>query len=121
LGGVSLLCSDPDAMVRLSAAVATEKMGLDSCRGVFGQLLGAEDFGVRSATARVLGEVDIAPRADLLARALKDQNIRVRTAAVRAAGMMGGSRALPLLLAMLEDPKEVIRAYAAGNLIALLR
>ena len=52
--------------------------------------------------------------------ALRDSHSRVRTAAVRGVGMMGGPEAFPLLVKMLEDGKEAIRAYAAGNLIRLL-
>ena len=45
--------------------------------------------------------------------ALRDSHSRVRTAAVRGVGMMGGPEAFPLLVKMLEDRKEAIRAYAA--------
>jgi len=40
---------------------------------------------------------------------------------VRAAGMMGGPEAFPILHAALDDPLEVVRTYAAGNLLRLLR
>ena len=60
-------------------------------------------------------------RLDLLKQALNDHNSRVRTAAVRATGMMGGSAAFSLLIKMLDDPQEAIRAYAAGNLINLVQ
>ncbi|SVA78549.1 uncharacterized protein METZ01_LOCUS131403, partial [marine metagenome] len=48
-------------------------------------------------------------------------NIRVRTSATRAVGMMGGARAFPLLLSKLEDSQEVVRTYAAGNIIKLMK
>jgi len=51
---------------------------------------------------------------------LLDSHSRVRTAAVRGVGMMGGPEAFPLLVKMLKDPKDAIRAYAAGNLLHLL-
>ena len=60
-------------------------------------------------------------RIALLSLALEDPNTRVRTAAVRAVGMMGGAEAFPMLFNMLDDPQEVIRAYAAGNMIKLLK
>ena len=50
-----------------------------------------------------------------------DKNIRVRTSATRAVGMMGGARAFPLLLSKLEDSQEVVRTYAAGNIIKLMK
>ena len=52
--------------------------------------------------------------------ALGDNHSRVRTAAVRAVGMMGGPEAFPILVELLQDSLEVVRAYAAGNLIHLL-
>ena len=36
-------------------------------------------------------------------------------------GMMGGPKAFPLLIQALEDPQETVRAYAAGNLIGLMK
>jgi HEAT repeat protein len=80
-----------------------------------------KDFAVRASTARVLGEVNIPDRTRLLAKALGDGNTRVRTAAVRAAGQMGGPEGFQLLIQMLNDPQEVIRAYAAGNLLKLMK
>lgn len=122
LKGVEILCADSDPMVRVSAAVAAHRMHSDGCRGVLrAALLKDPDFGVRSTAARVLGEVDIEDRAGLLALAMRDANSRVRTAAVRAAGMMGGPEAFPILHAALDDPLEVVRTYAAGNLLRLLR
>ena len=88
---------------------------------VFAQELEHSDYGVRSTTARVMGEIDLPDRARLLDRALNDENTRVRTAGVRAVGMMGGPDAFPLLARMLDDPQEAVRAYAAGNLIKLTR
>ncbi len=41
--------------------------------------------------------------------------------AASAVGMMGGPEAFPLLMKMLDDPQEAIRAYAAGNLIRLIK
>ena len=114
-------CSDNDAMVRLSAAVALYKMNSKACRVEFARALENPDYGVRSASARILGKVDLPGRDRLLAKALNDSNVRVRSAAVRAIGMMGGPEALPLLLEVLNDPKEAIRAYAAGNLIKILK
>ena len=70
--------------------------------------------------ARVLGTTPIPQRLRILTAALRDAHSRVRTAADRGVGMMGGPEAFPLLVKMLEDPKEAIRAYAAGNLIRLL-
>ncbi len=118
--GVEILCADRDAMVRVAAAVAARRMNSDGCPGVLEAAFKDADFGVRSTAARVLGEVDIPGRAELIALAMRDGNSRVRTAAVRASGMMGGSQAFPLLLAALDDPLEVVRTYAAGNLIRLL-
>lgn len=113
-------CNDSDPEVRLSAALSLHRLGKQDCRGVFADLLEHPDFGVRSMTARILGETSLPNRPELLRTALADPVTRVRTAAVRAAGMMGGSEAFQLLLPMLEDPQEVIRAYAAGNLIRVL-
>ena len=115
------LCADKDGMVKLSAALALNRMGSNSCQIVFEELLTHPDFGVRSATARVLGEVKIPDRVRLLKVALQDAHSRVRTAAVRAVGMMGGPEAFPILVALLQDSLEVVRAYAAGNLIHILR
>ncbi len=114
------LCADEDGLTKLSAAVALNRMGSDSCQVVFDELLSHEDFKVRSSLARVLGKTAIPQRLRILTTALRDPHSRVRTAAVRGVGMMGGPDAFPLLVKMLEDPKEAIRAYAAGNLIRLL-
>jgi len=114
------LCVDEDGMTKLSAAVALNRIGSNSCQVVFEELLGHEDFKVRSSMARVLGKTPIPQRLMILTAALQDSHSRVRTAAVRGLGMMGGPDAFPLLVKMLKDPKEAIRAYAAGNLIRLL-
>ena len=114
------LCADKDGMVKLSAALALNRLGSSSCQIVFEELLRHPDFGVRSATARVLGETTIPDRVRLLKMALQDKYSRVRTAAVRAVGMMGGPEAFPILVDLLQDSLEVVRAYAAGNLIHLL-
>lgn len=114
------LCADEDGLTKLSAAVALHRIGSDSCQVVFEELLSHEDFKVRSSMARVLGKTAIPKRLQILTAALRDSHSRVRTAAVRGVGMMGGPEAFPLLVKMLEDPKDAIRAYAAGNLIRLL-
>ena len=114
------LCADKDGMTKLSAAVALNRIGSDSCQIVFEELLGHEDFKVRSSMARVLGKTPIPQRLLIFTAALRDSHSRVRTAAVRGVGMMGGPDAFTLLVKMLKDPKDAIRAYAAGNLIHLL-
>jgi HEAT repeat protein len=118
---VKEFCADEDGMVRLSAAVALYRLESDACRQVFSDSLKDADFGVRSSTARILGTTPIPDRAKLLGVALRDSNSRVRTAAVRAVGMMGGPEAFTLLALMLDDSVEAIRAYAAGNLLKLLK
>lgn len=117
---VKEFCADEDGMVRLSAAVSLHRLGSDACRNLFAELLKDADFGVRSSTARILGTTPVPNRAQLLGLALRDANSRVRTAAVRAVGMMGGSDAFPLLVGMLDDSVEAIRVYAAGNLLKLI-
>jgi HEAT repeat protein len=114
------LCADKDGMVKLSAALALNRMGSNSCQIVFEELLQHPDFGVRSATARVLGESKVPERVRLLKIALGDVHSRVRTAAVRSVGMMGGPEAFPILVELLQDSLQVVRTYAAGNLIHLL-
>ena len=115
------LCADEDGLTKLSAAVALYRIGSDACQVVFEELLSHQDFKVRSSMARVLGKTATPKRLQILTAALQDSHSRVRTAAVRGVGMMGGPEAFPLLVKMLEDPKEAIRAYAAGNLIRLLK
>ena len=114
------VCFDEDAMVRLAAAVALNKLNSKACQDEFARALDNPDYGVRSASARILGMLNLPEREILLAKAMKDKNSRVRSAAVRATGMMGGPKALSLLLNVLHDPQEVIRTYAAGNLIKIL-
>ena len=114
------LCADEDGLTKLSAAVALYRIGSEACQVVFEVLLSHQDFMVRSSMARVLGKTAIPKRVQILTAALRDSHSRVRTAAVRGVGMMGGPEAFPLLVKMLEDGKEAIRAYAAGNLIRLL-
>ncbi len=118
---IHTLCGDADAMVRVSAAVAMTRMGHADCVGVFEKELKHPDYGVRSTTARILGELPLESKADLLAGVLSDANTRVRTSAVRAVAMMGGARAFPLLAGMLDDPQPAVRAYAAGGLMKLTR
>ena len=108
-------------MVRLSAAVALVRKKSDYCHEIFSVMIKDADYGIRSSTARILGELEIQNREQLLSMALIDKNIRVRTSATRAVGMMGGSRAFPLLLSKLEDSQEVVRTYAAGNIIKLMK
>ena len=115
------LCADKDGMVKLSAALALNRMGSNSCQIVFEELLKHPDYSVRSSAARVLGETNISDRIRLLKLALDDEHSRVRTAAVRAVGMMGGPEAFPILVELLQDSLPVVRTYAAGNLIHLLQ
>lgn len=115
------LCHDEDGMVRLSAAVSLRRLGFGECQKALEASMTDPDFGVRSAAARVLGKISAANRGKLIALGLMDGHTRVRTAAVRAAGMMGGPNAFLLLYHMLDDPKEVIRVYSAGNLIKLIK
>jgi len=118
---VKLFCTDPAPLVQLSAALAMHRLKSAECNTTFAELMEHKDFAVRASTARVLGKVDIPDRTRLLAKALGDSKARVRTAAVRAAGQMGGSEAFQLLIQMLDDPQEVIRAYTAGNLLRLMK
>lgn len=118
---VAALCVDADPLVQLAAAAAVHRLGSGQCGEVFAAALGHPDYGVRSVAARLLGETALPDRPQLLKRALDDPNSRVRTAAVRATGKMGGPAAFPLLLGKLSDSVEVIRAYAAGYLLKLLK
>jgi HEAT repeat protein len=108
-------------MVRLSAAIALTRKGSNACDEVLLLAIKDQDYGIRSMTARVLGGLDFPGREKLLAVAIVDKNIRVRTSATRALGMMGGSKAFPLLLEKLKDSQEVVRTYAAGNIIKLMK
>jgi len=115
------LCDDSDGMVRIASAVALKRFNQKSCDGVFAEVLADPDFGIRSAAARALGETRLDNRVQLLEKASRDSNTRVRTAATRAIGMMGGSQAFPLLIRLLGDENKAVRAYAAGNLLRILK
>jgi HEAT repeat protein len=115
------LCNDTDGMVRIASAVALKRFNQTACDGVFAEVLVDPDFGIRSAAARALGETFLSDRVQLLAKAAQDTNTRVRTAATRAIGMMGGSEAFPLLIQLLNDENMAVRAYAAGNLLRILK
>jgi len=121
LDRITPLCVDTDPLVQVTAAMVSARLDSQKCRDVFPAALQHPDYGVRSVAARVLGDLNIPDRASLLARALGDANSRVRTAAVRATGHMGGAPAFPLLIQRLDDGTEVIRAYAAGHLLKLLK
>ena len=118
---LKVICDDHAPLVKLSAALSLYRLQSSECREVFDQLLDHKDFAVRASTARVLSDVNIPNRTALLAKALGDVNTRVRTAATRAAGKMGGPEAFQLLIQMLDDPQEVVRAYAAGNLLRVMK
>lgn len=120
-GVLAPLCVDSDPLVQVTAAMTLARLGIPRCREVFAMALQHADYGVRSVAARVLGDLPLPDRVALLKRALADPNSRVRTAAVRAAGRMGGAEAFPLLWPRLTDSVEVIRAYAAGYLLKLLK
>ncbi len=81
--------SSPDATVRVS-----------SC------------FGIADAA----GELGPGAASDLLAGALADPDARVRTAAVRALGRVGGLAPPPGLLATVEDPDVRVRRETAAAL-----
>jgi len=115
------LCNDTDGMVRIASAVALKRFNQTVCDGVFAEVLVDPDFGIRSAAARALGETHLSNRVQLLAKAARDSNTRVRTAATRAIGMMGGAEAFPLLIQLLNDENKAVRAYAAGNLLKILK
>ncbi len=117
---IEAFCDDPDPLVSLTAAVSLNRQGENVCEKNFDSLIRHPDFGVRSSTARILGSTPISQRSKILATALSDSTTRVRTAAVRAVGMMGGVEAFSLLLQMLDDPQLVIRTYAAGNLLRVM-
>ena len=84
---VKLFCADSAPLVQLSAALAIHRLKSAECNNTFVELMGHKDFAVRASTARVLGKVDIPDRTRLLAQALGDSKVRVRTAAVRAAAV----------------------------------
>ncbi len=115
------LCNDSDGMVRIASAVALKRFNQKACDGVFAEVLADPDFGIRSAAARALGETYLSNRVQLLDKASQDSNTRVRTAATRAIGMMGGSEAFPMLIRLLGDKNMAVQAYAAGNLLRILK
>ncbi len=121
LGRVTPLCVDKDPMVQVVSAMAASRLKSPQCDEVFKMAVQHGDYGVRSVAARILGELNRPDSAKLLVYGLNDSNSRVRTAAVRAVGKIGSPKMLSLLLQMLDDSAIVIRAYAAGYLLKMLR
>lgn len=121
LSRVTPLCVDKDPMVQVVSAMAAFRLESTQCDEVFKMAVQHGDYGVRSVAARILGDLKRPDSAELLVYGLNDPNSRVRTAAVRAVGKIGNPKMLSLLLQMLDDSAVVIRAYAAGYLLKMLR
>jgi aminopeptidase N len=120
---IQQLHHDPDSTSRIYAAIALGKKGGLDVVEAFTKALTTEQFwGVRVEIAKQLGKIQLNQAIDGLAIALKDENPKVRRAAVEALGSFPQQASYDLVKAMAEqgDPSyhtEASAVYTLGKLV----
>ena len=120
--------SDPDDFVKLSVGLGLARLEESSSKDLIKLALSHPDYSLRSAAARSLGKLVMdQPNAfsqteaiKLLLPIIKDEVSRVRSAAIRAVGMIGTSDQIPALSLAFTDPAPTVRPYAAGAVLRIL-
>jgi len=108
--------SNPDALVRQSAAEALGHLGYHQVVPRFITLLADESPWVRRAAARALGHASDTSAVPPLSQRLTDESPLVRRSAAYALGAMRAREAVSALIATLDDPDPQVRRNAAWGL-----
>jgi len=84
--------------------------------GIIKDALTHENYFVRSAAVKAIGEIGDQSQIPLIIPGLKDPAPFVRFFTVESLGQLGGPEALKLLLAMAEDPDGMVRVAVVKSL-----
>jgi hypothetical protein len=119
LASLAGMLSDPDPAVRASAAAALGSLGGPEAAAALTGALGDQDASVRMSALSALGrrreESAVGSMAQVLAR---DQDARVRRAAVWALATLKAEEAYRAIEAAASDPDASVRGAATGALRA---
>jgi HEAT repeat protein len=121
-GGYSLVAAlgSPSAEVRNEAALAYERLaGSVQLPAKFADLVGDESARVRAAVVRALVACRDASAGAAVERALMDEDLGVRIAAVHSLSELGGAANHDRLRGLLDDSSELIRAAAVQATVRL--
>jgi HEAT repeat protein len=111
------LLNFPDNGVRANVAQALGQLGGEDTGPALLTLLRDSDALVRMKAAESLGELRYEESLEALTGSLiHDSDPLVRIHVAEALGDLGDPRALPSLLAALDDPDERVRAYVADSI-----
>ncbi|MBX3230345.1 MAG: HEAT repeat domain-containing protein [Labilithrix sp.] len=110
--------SDPDGLVRASAAAALGRLN-DSGGGALAQALGDADPRVKLAAIRSAGKINSFPEAAAMARLANDPDGKVRRNAAEMLGTLRVKDGFDALATMARDADPDVRNAAAHSLGAL--
>ncbi|MDO8842497.1 HEAT repeat domain-containing protein [Methanocalculus sp.] len=115
VGPLISLLDDPDEDVRWKVAIALGEIGDQRAISPLISLLADPDSYVRSRAALALGAIGDRATPDLI-RSLTSVDPAVRSSAASALGIIGTEEVIPLLIPLLFDPVDQVKAEAAAAL-----
>jgi HEAT repeat protein len=117
-GALARCLKDPDQACRIAAAMALGMLRSPAALKPLARALGDVSPEVRRQAAESLALLGDPITVDLLADALNDEeeSLEVRAAAARALGQSHLPQALPVLLALLDEPQPTLRLAAVEAL-----
>lgn len=114
---VAQLLRSSDPLLAIGALAEASKSWAPALQDPVVELLSADDDDTRYAAAALLGKKGDATLDNALPALLSSQDLRVRGAAAYIAGARWRERAVPVLVAWLSEPAELIRYDAVSVLI----
>jgi aminopeptidase N len=109
------LAFDPDPVARIYAAIALRKKGnIDAIKTLETALIGDPFWGARVEVAKQLGKLKLSQAATALRSGLKDQNAKVRRAAIEALGKFRSESSYKAIFKVAEKGDESYYTEAAA-------